>query len=178
LAEVLLDGIYSGSAWAVDCHIAITARRAERAEELRAKFPDALVTLNNADRDIWDPASKDRSGLHALFLCTRPVDVPVVSKELASTLEAINADSRPVVVTMCPGITVKQLQSWLPQGTCIVRAMPNTPVGCRQGATGLFASENASHQVNLIATALRDVSPAVAPLAEERLLDVVAAIAG
>jgi pyrroline-5-carboxylate reductase len=106
------------------------------------------------------------------------MDVPIVSTELASTLEAIDSDSRPTVLTMCPGITVKQLQSWLPHGTCVVRTMPNSPVGCRQGATGLFASENASHRIDVVATTLRDVSPAVVPLLEERLLDVVAAVAG
>ncbi|KAL2814079.1 pyrroline-5-carboxylate reductase dimerization-domain-containing protein [Aspergillus cavernicola] len=184
LAQALLTGISSCSSWAAQCRITLTTRRVERAEELRKRFPHVLVTLNNNDPGIWKSDSPDldtRSGMgsHVLFICTRPADVRGICEELLDTLAAITQDLRPTVVTMCPGITVRQLQMWLPPGTAVVRTMPNTPVECRQGATGIFASADVGkYRVTMIKTALQDVSPSIALLEQEELLDVVAAISG
>ncbi|KAK6816007.1 hypothetical protein RU639_009011 [Aspergillus parasiticus] len=56
--------------------------------------------------------------------------------------------------------------------------MPNTPVEVRQGATGLFASKDATLRVNHVKTVLEDVSPLVTIVPEESMLDVVAAVSG
>lgn len=81
---------------------------------------------------------------------------------------------------MCPGISVAQLQSWLPAGTAIVRSMPNLPVTVREGATGLFPCENArvGQRTEVVRGVIRLVSPAVVVLGREEELDVVAAISG
>jgi pyrroline-5-carboxylate reductase len=178
LAQALLCGIYAKSAWKDDCNITVTARRPEHARELQKKFPAAFVTLDNLDPAIWQPAQEDRDGSHTLIICTRPADVPGVTARLAPMLEAMDIDVRPTIVTMCPGICVEQLQSWLPNGTPIVRSMPNTPVACCQGATALYPSQEALSRVDQVVTVLQDISPAVCVLPEEFLLDVVAAISG
>lgn len=141
--------------------------------------------MNNNDPAIWElelspaPVEQSRASSHVLFICTRPVDIAGVCRELALTLANIAIDLRPMIVTMCPGITIGQLQSWLPYGTTVVRTMPNTPVECGEGATGIFPSPDAgAHRVALVSTALRITSPTIAVLEEESLLDVVAAISG
>ena len=183
LAQALLQGIYGGNPWAADCRIAITARRAEHAEALRIKFPRSLVSLDNVDAAIWADPDHGANGTnmhrHVVFICTRPADVPGVCKELTPTLALMTAGLRPTVVTMCPGITAAQLRSWLPLRTAVVRTMPNTPVECCEGATGIFAGPDvAQSRVDLVTCTLRAVSPIIALLDEEPLLDVVAAIAG
>ncbi|PTB66090.1 coenzyme F420-dependent NADP oxidoreductase [Trichoderma citrinoviride] len=179
LAQALIRGIYStSSSWKDDCKISVTARRQEQVRELRARFPLATVSNNNLDAAIWSTAASKRPDTHVVFICTLPIDVPQVCLELAGIVETLDVTSRPTVVTMCPGISVAQVQSWLPKETPVVRSMPNTPVMCRQGATALFPSESALPRIELVATVFRAVSPAISILPKESLLDVVAAISG
>lgn len=178
LAQALISGIYSTSAWKDQCSISITARRSAHANALKEQYPSAFVTTDNLDPAIWSRENTQHLGPHILFICTRPADVPDVALQLAPVIKTLDADARPTVVTMCPGISVKQLQSWLPKDTPIVRSMPNTPVECGQGATGLFPSSDAHKRVESVAFVLREVSPAVCILSEESPLDVVAAISG
>lgn len=179
LAQALISGIYStNSTWRDECKISVTARRQEQIDELKAKFPLATVTNDNLDPAIWSTAPSQRPDTHVVFICTLPIDVPQVCLKLAGIIKTLDVTSRPTVVTMCPGISVAQLQSWLPAETPVVRSMPNTPVMCRQGATALFPSDNALSRIELVATVFREVSPAISVLPQESLLDVVAAISG
>ena len=178
LAQAIISGILSSTnTWTLDCDMAVTARRPEHVQELQSLYPQLLVTDNNLDQRIWQDTRISRP-ISIVFLCTRPADIPTVAKQLAPTLESFGPSARPTVVTMCPGITVSQLQDWLPTGTAIVRSMPNTPVEVRQGATGLFASGEATSRVNDVQTVLEEVSPLVTIVPEESMLDVVAAISG
>lgn len=179
LAQALISGIYStNSSWRDGCKISVTARRQEQIDELKAKFPLANVTNNNLDSTIWSTVTSQQSDSHVVLICTLPIDVPKVCLELAAIIKTLDVTSRPTVVTMCPGISVAQLQSWLPEETPIVRSMPNTPVMCRQGATALFPSDRALSRIELVAAVFREVSPAISVLPQESLLDVVAAISG
>ncbi|KAK8054422.1 pyrroline-5-carboxylate reductase [Apiospora saccharicola] len=176
LAQAVISGIYSSNvSWKDACPISVTGRRTEHAEQLGKSYPKAFVTTHNLHPNIW---AGDNLTAHVVFICTRPKEVPQVCQEIASTLETLEGSARPTVVTMCPGISVAQLQNWLPKGTPIVRSMPNLPVTCREGATALFASEDAVSRVELVASVLREVSPAVSVLPEESLLDVAASISG
>ncbi|KAH7112491.1 putative pyrroline-5-carboxylate reductase [Dendryphion nanum] len=178
LAQALVHGIYAQSPWASSCKVSITARRSEHVKELQVRFPHAFVTCNNIDSAIWVPAQGDRDGSHTLIICTRPADVPAVAQEISPILNDMDENVRPTVMTMCPGIVIKQLEDWLPMGTAIVRSMPNTPVGCCQGATALVPNKHALPRINGVQKMLCDVSPRVCVLEEEKHLDVVAAIAG
>ncbi|KAK6821773.1 hypothetical protein PG995_008488 [Apiospora arundinis] len=183
LAQAVISGIYSSNtSWKDACPISVTARRLEHMEQLRDSFPKAFATTDNLRPAIWGTdGNSAKSGLakaHVVFICTRPKEVPQVCQEIASILETLQGLARPTVVTMCPGISVSQLQSWLPEGTPIVRSMPNLPVTCREGATALFPSDDAVSRVDLVASVLREVSPAVSVLPEESLLDVAASISG
>ena len=178
LAQAIISGILSSTnAWTVNCDMAVTARRPEHVQELQSRYPQLLVTDNNLDQRIWQDTRISRP-ISIIFLCTRPADIPTVTKQLAPTLESFDPVVRPTVVTMCPGITVSQLQDWLPTSTAIIRSIPNTPVEVRQGTTGLFASGDATLRVNDVQRVLEEVSPLVTIVPEESMLDVVAAISG
>ncbi|CAJ2499771.1 Uu.00g026240.m01.CDS01 [Anthostomella pinea] len=180
LAQAIIDGIYASDvAWSAECPISITGRRPEHVEVLKKKYPKNLVTNNNTDPAIWEQDTiTNPSGGHVLFICTLPIDVPHICRELTPVLEKLDENALPTVVTLCPGIFVSQLQGWLPKGTPIVRSMPNLPVTCREGATGLYASSDGASRVDLVVKVFRQVSPASCVLPKEELLDVVAAIAG
>lgn len=178
LAQAIISGILSSTnAWTMNCDMAVTARRPEHVQELQSRYPQLLVTDNNLDQRIWQDTRISRP-ISIIFLCTRPADIPTVTKQLAPTLESFDPAVRPTVVTMCPGITVRQLQDWLPTSTALIRSMPNTPVEVRQGTTGLFASGDATLRVNDVQRVLEEVSPLVTIVPEESMLDVVAAISG
>jgi pyrroline-5-carboxylate reductase len=177
LAQALVQGIYAKSSWAGSCKISITARRSDRAQELRNTFPRAFVTVNNLHPQIWT-TTKDEGASHTVIICTRPADVPGVVRQICSMLATMNRESRPTIMTMCPGIRTKQLEELLPQHTAIVRSMPNTPVACCEGATALFPNAAAADRVHPVRKVLQDVSPSVCILESESHIDVVAAIAG
>jgi pyrroline-5-carboxylate reductase len=40
-----------------------------------------------------------------------------------------------LVISICAGVTIAQLQSWVPESCVVVRAMPNTPCKIREGMT-------------------------------------------
>ncbi|KAJ4403997.1 hypothetical protein N0V85_004954 [Neurospora sp. IMI 360204] len=195
LAQAFVDGIYASfstsnngnSIWKhrssknKPCPITITARRPEHLRHLQTKYPLAHVTLDNLDHHIWEtPKNGTEDYHHVLFICTLPINVPSVCRQIAPAIASISpSTARPTIVTMCPGISVAQLQSWLPAGTPIVRSMPNLPVTVREGATGLFPCENARGQrTEVVRGVTRLVSPAAVVLVREEELDVVAAISG
>ncbi|PYH90750.1 pyrroline-5-carboxylate reductase [Aspergillus ellipticus CBS 707.79] len=154
--------------------ITLTVRREDHAESLQEEFPDVAVTLDNKDPSIWN-ATNDPS--HFLFIVTKPQHVHIVCADVYSQIEASAVP--PVVITLCPGITIAQLQDWLPAGTPIVRSMPNTPVMVCQGATGLFPSPLVSPtQLETISRMFEAISPSAVTIPREDLLNVVAAISG
>ncbi|KAJ5612593.1 hypothetical protein N7510_005787 [Penicillium lagena] len=172
LAQAMIQGILSSEKAKEVDRIAITARRSDRARELKAKFPDALVTLDNLDPDLWAPITS-----HTVFVCTRPADVPGIFTQLSNLLVTLDPTIRPTLVTMCPGVRIAQLEERLPANSAIIRSMPNTPLEVGEGATALCANPGASGRVNHVAAIFQTICPVVR-VVEEHLLDVVAAVAG
>src|SRR5699024_12187733 len=63
----------------------------------------------------------------------KPYQVPGLGAELRGDLPA-----GAVVVSLAAGITLAQIEQALPEGTPVVRAMPNTPISVGEGAVGLM----------------------------------------
>lgn len=51
------------------------------------------------------------------------------------------AISGKLVISICAGVTLSQLRSWVPKDTEVVRAMPNTPCKVSPPCTGMPVSE-------------------------------------
>lgn len=176
LAQAMAAGILA-SGEGFQPPIALTARRTSHAKALQERFPDALVMLDNQAPELWCSSRLHGSSSHILFICTRPADVPTAITQLLPVLAGCPVDRRPTIVTMCPGIRLSQLESWLPADTAIVRSMPNTPLEVGAGSTALSANVAAAHSVADVEAVFRTVCPAVC-LVEEDMLDVVAAVSG
>ncbi|KAL2701161.1 hypothetical protein AAEP93_007980 [Penicillium crustosum] len=161
--------------------IVLTGRRGSHVDALQLQFPELTVTGDNCDPCIWDADEGDTQKVHLLFLGPKPYDIPAACAQLYPVLQRQKdrGQSLPVIITLCPGITIAQLQSWLPYETPLVRAMPNTPVKVSQGATGLFPSANVKPlEMELVQAVFRAISPTVAVLPQENHLDIVASISG
>lgn len=173
--RLIVNGL---SDWARKTYsLALTHRRPDVVQQLSADYPDALVTGDNQDPNIWKPTEGD--GHHVVIIATQPEYTQGVCEQIRHAFKASGATRKPIVVTLCPGITVAQLESWLPQDTPVVRTMPNTPVSVRQGATALFLNSFTSPDMaSEIRAIFQGMSPATVVLPQEDLLDIVASISG
>ena len=80
-----------------------------------------------------------RSGV--VLLCVKPKEL----KGLLAGLSASGAlDHHPLVVSIAAGATLEFLAAHTPEGTPLVRAMPNTPCSIRRGMTVLAAGQGVS----------------------------------
>ncbi|KAM7190122.1 Pyrroline-5-carboxylate reductase dimerization domain containing protein [Naviculisporaceae sp. PSN 640] len=183
LADGLLGSMSSKTTTNTTYHVRITTRRGDHAANLRQQYPKFFVTQNNRDPALWGaqatwPSCTTALSLHIILICTQPQYTKDVCSDLVSVLDG---EIPTVVVTVCPGISVATLESWLPLGSAIVRTMPNTPVCVAEGATAAFANESAMARPETVAAVtnlFRLMSPAVCFVPEEGLMDVAASVSG
>jgi pyrroline-5-carboxylate reductase len=115
MGETLLSGlIRSGRA---PDNLVITERRPERAAELSEKY-GVRALPNTQAADLAD----------TLVLVVKPQDMSTLLEELRDHVAPGN-----LVVSLAAGITTEFLESRLPEGSSVVRVMPNTPALVDQG---------------------------------------------
>jgi pyrroline-5-carboxylate reductase len=191
MACAILDGLVSSglTTFVPDCKpkysFSITARRQEHALKLSERYPNAYITIDNNDENLWRFHDDDQPLSHLVLICTKPDSTYEVCRSIVLAHDTAPAQFvLPTVITMCPGITISTLESWLSlrniQGRfAVIRTMPNTPVSLRQGTTALIASPyTTAVQVDQVVDVFHVFSPCVEILPEEKLLNVAAAISG
>ncbi|KAF4333515.1 pyrroline-5-carboxylate reductase [Fusarium beomiforme] len=181
LARCMIDGLLdNGNDSKVV--IRVTGRRSDHVKELANRYPSLVVSLGNRSPVLWDePWQKlDKTPTaHVVLICTQPWATSDVCEDMRYVYSQWPMIPKPTFVTMCPGITVAQLESWLPEGASVVRTMPNTPVAVRQGATAMFANKFVtSQQASIVADLFCAVSPQVSFVDREDGIDVAASISG
>jgi pyrroline-5-carboxylate reductase len=88
-------------------------------------------------------ATEAARGAQALLLCVKPKDVD----GLLAGLRASGAlDPKPLVVSIAAGVSLAFLEERVPEGTPVVRAMPNTPCAIRKGTTVLSPGRRATEE--------------------------------
>jgi pyrroline-5-carboxylate reductase len=83
-----------------------------------------------------------------------------------------------VVVSIAAGKTIESFERHLPQGTAVVRAMPNTPAAIGRGITGAVANANTTTAQKDISEALLGAVGDVVWVQDESLIDAVTAVSG
>ncbi|MFD1663385.1 pyrroline-5-carboxylate reductase [Streptomyces caeni] len=126
IGEALLSGMIRAG-WA-PADLLVTARRPERAEELRTRY--GVEAVSNAD------AAKRAD---TLILAAKPQDMGRLLDELAPH---ITADR--LVISAAAGITTASIEERLGDGVPVVRVMPNTPVLVDEGMSVISAGSHAS----------------------------------
>lgn len=128
MGETLLAAILNGGHPASG--MVISEKRAERAEELRAQY--AVDVTDN-------PTAA--SGADVILIAVKPQDVASLLAEVAQSVAPTAT-----VVSLAAGITTASIESALPDGVAVVRAMPNTPAVIGQGMFGVSAGSACTDQ--------------------------------
>lgn len=79
-------------------------------------------------------SSDDATGFDLIVLAVKP---GLIASVVASIPNFVCTDA--IVLSVAAGITLANLESLLPAGVQVARAMPNTPIAVSAGCTGLFA---------------------------------------
>ena len=98
--------------------VRVVEKRAERADELRERHGVEVVG-----------AAEAVAAADVVLLVTKPGD-------LGAVLEEVSGSLRPdqVVVSLAAGVTTAFVEERVPEGTAVVRVMPNTPATVDRGA--------------------------------------------
>lgn len=128
MGETLLSGLLRAGR-PVDS-LVVSERRPERAGELTERY--GVQVLDNAG---------------AVALAATVVLV-VKPQDMANVLGEVREHLAPgtLVVSLAAGITTATLEAALPQGTPVVRVMPNTPASVDQGMAAISPGEHCDEQ--------------------------------
>lgn len=161
MAEALIRGLIQGKVVGAD-RIHASAPRAERQDELRAAYGIA-VTGDNVEV---------ARAAEILVLSVKPQILERVVREVAGALQP-----GALVVSVAAGIDTHTIESLLPSGARVVRAMPNTPALVRAGATAVARGRHATESDLAEARAIFDAVGITVTL-DESHLDAVTGLSG
>ncbi|MFU8814265.1 MAG: pyrroline-5-carboxylate reductase [Pseudomonadales bacterium] len=106
------------------------------------------------------------------------VVLAVKPQAMAAVVAALELPTRPLVISIAAGVPVHALQRWLPDGTPIVRCMPNTPALLGAGITGMYAPDGVGASHRAAAEAVLGAAGKTLWVLEEAQLDAVTAVSG
>ena len=147
--------------WPQD-RIKVATRTEERAELVRSAH-GVSVGLDSAE------AAADAD---VVMLAVKPQDMAVALGQIQDSLK-----DGVLVVTVAGSLPTAFYEERLPQGTAVVRAMPNTPSVIARGATGIAAGAHATQAHLQLAGSLLRATGLVVVVAEEQI-DALAAVSG
>ena len=124
MGETLLSGLVRSGRDVTD--LSITEKRTDHAAELNAKY--GVSVLDNAT------AAKSAD---VLVLVVKPQDMDGLLAEIRDHVVPGN-----LVVSLAAGITTEYLESRLPEGSSVVRVMPNTPALVDQGMAAISPGQH------------------------------------
>jgi pyrroline-5-carboxylate reductase len=159
MGESLLAGMLDSGTQADD--VTVVEQRPERAAQLAQQYGVHVA----ADGGV-SPQTQ------LLLVAVKPHDVATALASVAAHLPA-----ETVVVSVAAGLTTARLESLLPDGQPVVRAMPNTPALVRAGISAICAGRHAGPDHLDTARALLASVGAVVVVPEAQM-DAVAAVSG
>ena len=120
-------------------------------------FPSNLEVLKNAE---------------VIFLAMKPAQIADALAEISSAFT-----KKHLVISIAAGVTITKLENNLPNGTRVIRVMPNTPSLVGAGASGFALGKNATTADAEIAKKLLS-AVGLALQVKETLLDAVTGLSG
>jgi pyrroline-5-carboxylate reductase len=161
LGESMLRGLLS-TGWREPQEVVVTSRRAERR--------DALAALYGVEATA-DNAAAIR-GARLVVLSVKPQDIAGLLGEIAAVVSPGQT-----LLSVAAGVTTPAIESRLPEGARVVRAMPNAPALVHEGIAGLCGGEHARDEDLEMATSALGHLGAVVRVAEDDM-DAVTALSG
>ena len=161
IGEALLTGLLS-SGWRAASELSASARREERAAELRERH-GVTVTLSNAEA---------AAGAALVVIAVKPQDIETLLGEVGPLLQP-----EQTVLSVAAAIPTAAIERHLGSGVPVVRAMPNTPATVHEGIAGICAGAHAGEEhLTLAEEALRHLGAVVR--VSEPYMDAVTAVSG
>ena len=127
IGEALISGLLSSG----ERGIVASARREERAAELRDRF-DIPVTLSNAEAI---------SGAEIVVIAVKPQDIATLLGEIGGLLVPGQT-----VLSIAAAIPTSAIEELVTAQVPVVRAMPNTPATVHEGIAGICAGAHAGDE--------------------------------
>ncbi|WP_137812631.1 pyrroline-5-carboxylate reductase [Gandjariella thermophila] len=125
IGEALLSGLLHGGYSPDD--LVFTERYPERAAELTKRYGVRAVDVRTAAE--W---------ADVLVVAVKPQDIEPLLDELAPAIS-----HHTLVVTLCAGLPTALFERRLPEGTSVVRVMPNTPMLVGQAMSAISPGQHA-----------------------------------
>jgi len=161
LGESLLRGFLS-SGWRTADDLVVTARRPERRDELEQRY-GVVAGSSNAEAV---------ASARLAIVAVKPQDVESVLAEIATAVSPEHT-----ILSVAAGITTAYIESLLPDGARVVRAMPNAPALVHEGIAGVSGGKSATDEdLALAENALGHLGGVVR--LQEHDLDAVTALSG
>ncbi len=160
MGEALVSALLTAG-WDMD-DVAVTERSAIRANELSSRYG-----VRSADPN---PKVVRSAGL--VLIAVKPQVVPALLAEIADAVQPGT-----LVVSVAAGVPLAVYEQALPEGTPVVRVMPNTPALVGKGASAIAPGTHATDEhLELVERALAATGLVVR--VQEKDLDAVTAISG
>src|SRR3989338_7595773 len=155
---------------------ALVRRKLFRASEIGLFEPDA-ARLKGLRRKI--PITPFSSN-HELTRATRTILLAVKPQQMALILEEIRpaVTSKHLVISIAAGLDTNYFSKRLPEGTRLIRAMPNMGAQIGEGMTGLFAAKGSTKGDRTLAQKIFSAAGKAVFVDHEELLDAVTAVSG
>ncbi len=161
IGESLISGLLS-SGWREPSEVSATTRRAERVAELRDRY-GVDATLSNHDAV---------AGAALVVIAVKPQDIEGLLGEIGTLILP-----EQTVLSVAAAIPTARIESRLPDGVPVVRAMPNTPSTVHEGIAGLCAGAHAGDDhLDLAQEALAHLGAVVR--VPEASMDAITAVSG
>ncbi len=119
------------------------------------------------------PGPNAKADAAAIVIAVKPQTAPGAVPPLG-----LHVGKSTLVLSIMAGRTLRFLETTLPPGTAIVRAMPNTPASIGRGITVAVANAKVSAKQRKQATGLLDAIGKVEWVGDEALIDAVTALSG
>ena len=160
MAEAMIRGLLRGRVFAPQ-QVVASAPREERRRELAETY-GIRATQDN----------REAAGQAIVVLSVKP---QIIGRVLDEVAEAIRADA--LVISIAAGVPVAAIQSKLPSGRRLVRAMPNTPALVDAAATAIARGEHA-HDADLDDAKRIFDAVGITVILDESALDAVTGLSG
>lgn len=161
MAEALIRGLVRGNHLPAS-RITASAPRRERLDQLANSY-GILVNANN--REV-------ASSVAVVVLSIKPQILDKVLREISDQLQPGT-----LIISIAAGVATEAIESTVPQGVRVVRAMPNTPALVGAGATAISPGKHASDADLVTAKAMFD-AVGITVVLDETHLDAVTGLSG
>ena len=163
MARAIAGGLLRGGMHATN--IFISEPKEEQCEKLRKEFYGTYVSTDN--KAVSNAAE-------IILFAVKPQILKSVCHELRETIQK----TKPLIISIAAGPSIKDIDQWLGGNMAIVRVMPNQPAMIDQGVSAMFANRLTQRENCLLAEKIMSAVGKALWLEKESQMDAVTAISG